>query len=243
MEMQRIMEMLVKMKPTADAEREERKANQEDLLARMDAKQAEMKADQARMETKLDSNQERMAKLEARMDAKMDSNQASMTKFEGKMEDIMERQMKHLMLATWNTHTEVKKIEQDPGMMQSMEEHRDILTQDAVVMPVGEPRKRRRVRNLAAKSHQKRKERTRGNCGTTCRKKVSRHATVAWRKRNLFRKIWTKVNCGPRSTLAAASRKITRSAKVAWHGAGDTMARDTARTIWEKKPRNDKQTG
>jgi hypothetical protein len=45
MEMQKIMEMLVEMKATADAEREERKA------------------DQARMEANMDS-QERMAKKE-----------------------------------------------------------------------------------------------------------------------------------------------------------------------------------
>jgi hypothetical protein len=56
------------------------------------------------------------------------------------------------------------------------------------------------------------RELTRRNCGSrrnlaaACRK-VSRRATVAWRKRNAFRKIWTEVNCGPRSTLAA-SRQV-----------------------------------
>jgi hypothetical protein len=51
------------------------------------------------------------------------------------------------------------ETESDPGMMQSTEEHYEISMGDAAVMPVGEPRKRRRVGNLTAKGHEKRKER------------------------------------------------------------------------------------
>jgi hypothetical protein len=40
-------------------------------------------------------------------------------------------------------------------MMQSIEEHQEIPKGDAAVMPVGGPRKRRRVRNLAAERRQK----------------------------------------------------------------------------------------
>jgi hypothetical protein len=50
------------------------------------------------------------------------------------------------MMKTCNTHIEIKKIEQDPEMMQSVEEHQDISTEDVAEMPVGEPNKRRRVR-------------------------------------------------------------------------------------------------
>jgi hypothetical protein len=46
-----------------------------------------------------------------------------------------------------------------------------------------------------------------------CRK-VSRRATVAWRKRNIFRKTLTQANCGPRQELATG-RNITRRAGVA----------------------------
>jgi hypothetical protein len=73
-------------------------------------------------------------------------------------------------------------------------EHQEIPKEEASVMPVGEPRKRRRVCNLATEHRQKRKERTRGNRGSrrksaaACRK-VCRHAKVAWRKRNLFRNV------------------------------------------------------
>jgi hypothetical protein len=56
--------------------------------------------------------------------------------------------MKHLMMATWNTHTEATNIEQDPGMMQSVEEHQEIPTEDAAIMPVREPRKQRRIQKI-----------------------------------------------------------------------------------------------
>jgi hypothetical protein len=58
-------------------------------------------------------------------------------------------------MATWNAHQETSEIEQDPGMIPSVEEHQDIPTEDVAVMPVGEPRKRRRVRKLAAERRQK----------------------------------------------------------------------------------------
>jgi hypothetical protein len=72
-----------------------------------------------------------------------------------------------------------------PGIMQSTEEHQGIPKEEAAVLPLGEPRKRRRVCNLAAERRQKRKERTRGNNGSrrksaaACRQ-VSRRAKVAW---------------------------------------------------------------
>jgi hypothetical protein len=60
-------------------------------------------------------------------------------------------------------------------------------------------------------------ELTRGDCGSrkklaaACRK-VSRHATVAWRKRNVFRKSSTNRNCELRKDVTTARRKITRCA-------------------------------
>jgi hypothetical protein len=132
----------------------------------------------------------------------------------------MERQMKHLIMARWNTHHETTKTVPDPKMMQSMEEHQEIPTEDVAVMPVKGLRKQRRVRYLAAESRRKRKDGTRRIHGSrrkldvACRK-VSRHAKVAWRKMNLIRQIWTEVNCGSRSTFSAAGRRMTRRAKVA----------------------------
>jgi hypothetical protein len=104
-------------------------------------------------------------------------------------------------------------------MMQSIEEYQEILRDDAAVMLVGGPRKRRRVCNQAAEHHQKMRERTQGNSGSrrklaaACRK-VSCRARVAWRKRNLIRKIWTLEKCGWRKEFAA-TRRMIHCAKVA----------------------------
>jgi hypothetical protein len=89
----------------------------------------------------------------------------------------------------YNEATE--KIETDPGMMQSAEEHQDILSEDVAVMPVKGLNKRRRGRQSTAGRRGEPKELIRGSGGSrtklaaACRK-VSRHATVAWRKRELF---------------------------------------------------------
>jgi hypothetical protein len=115
---------------------------------------------------------------------------------------------------------EATETEPDPGMMHSIEEHQEIPKDDAAVMPVGEPRKLCRVQSLATDCQQKQKERTQGNSGSrrklaaACRK-VFRRAKVAWRKRNLVRKIRTQGDCGPRKELAIARRKITHHAEEA----------------------------
>jgi hypothetical protein len=78
-----------------------------------------------------------------------------------------------------------KRQKLNSGLMQSIEDHQDIPKGEATVMPVGELRKQHRVCNLAAERQQKRKEKTRGNCGSrrksdaACRK-VFRCAKVAW---------------------------------------------------------------
>jgi hypothetical protein len=105
-------------------------------------------------------------------------------------------------------------------MMQSTEEHQEIPKEEAAVLPVGEPRKRRRVCSLAAERRQKRKERTRRNRGSrresaaACRK-VYRRAKVAWRKRKLVRRIGTQENCGPRKEFSPTGIRMTHRAKVA----------------------------
>jgi hypothetical protein len=48
-------------------------------------------------------------------------------------------------------------------------------------------------------------------------KKITRHATVAWRKRNVLRKIVNEGNYGPRKTLTVTGRRTTSRATVAWH--------------------------
>jgi hypothetical protein len=105
--------------------------------------------------------------------------------------------------------------------MQSMEEHQEIPKEKAALMPVGGLRKRRRGRNLAAGRRQKPKGRIQASCESRSRltvasKKMTRRATVAWRKRNVFRKIGTQGICGTRKRLTAAGINMTCHARVAW---------------------------
>jgi hypothetical protein len=89
------------------------------------------------------------------------------------------------------------------------------------VMPVKGLKKRRSGRKSTAGWCGEPKELNRGNHGSrrklaaTCRK-VSRYATVAWRKKNLIRQIRTEVNWGTRSTVTVAGRRMTRYTGVAW---------------------------
>jgi hypothetical protein len=115
------------------------------------------------------------------------------------------------------TETDIEKIEPDSGMMQSVAEHQEAPEEDGTVMPVGEPRKRRRDRNLDARRRKKQQERTQKNDG--CRKNLvaarrgtTRRAAVAWRKINVFRKILTHGYCGLRKEVTDAGMQITRCA-------------------------------
>jgi hypothetical protein len=83
----------------------------------------------------------------------------------------------------------------DPEIIQSAEENQEIPTEDAAVMPAGEPRKRRRFRYMAAEIRRKRKDKTWENhesriiLAAACSRKMSRHATVAWQKRKLVQRM------------------------------------------------------
>jgi hypothetical protein len=105
--------------------------------------------------------------------------------------------------------------------MQSIEENQEIPKGEAAVMPVGEPRKRCRVWNLAADRRQKRKERTRGyrwsrRKSAAASRSVSRRAKVVCRKRKLVGKIRIQESPESRKELAVARRKVPRRVKVEW---------------------------
>jgi hypothetical protein len=116
---------------------------------------------------------------------------------------------------------EATETEPDTGTMQSVEEHQEIPKEEAAVMPIGRLRKRRRDRNLAVGRLQKLKGRIQASCEsrrrlTVAGKKMTCHATVAWRKRNMFRKFVTQGMCRPRKRLTTARIKMTCHARVAW---------------------------
>jgi hypothetical protein len=203
------------------------KTNQE-MLARIEAQQEEMKA-------RLDEN----AKTSLAMNEKMDANTKATlaTKEDMKimqekiqedlkktMEEIlakMEKRMTATQTKTDGKLTEtIEKTLTEPSqeMMQSAEEHQEVPREEAAVIP-GRGRKRRhRGRKQAAGRRGEPKEPTRGDHGSrkklaaACRK-ASRCATVAWRRRNVFRKSWTHGNCGLRKEVTASRKKVTRCAR------------------------------
>jgi hypothetical protein len=103
-------------------------------------------------------------------------------------------------------------LKANPEEMESEAEYWEVHTEEATVKSFGAVKKRHRGQHLAAGQHGEPKELTQGDCGSrrkldaACRK-VSRHAAVARRKRNIFRKIRTQENCGPRKELVAAGRR------------------------------------
>jgi hypothetical protein len=98
-------------------------------------------------------------------------------------------------------------------------EQREVPAENATVMPVGEPKKKRRMdRKLAAERRRQEPKHTKRINGRPQEKlasacwNVSRRVTVAWRKRNIFKENLTQRNCSlPK--LVTAARKITRSAR------------------------------
>jgi hypothetical protein len=87
--------------------------------------------------------------------------------------------------------------------------------EEAAVKSLGARKKRHRGRKLAAKATQRAKgSDLRRKLADACRK-VSHHAAVGPRKRNVFKKIQTQGNCGPQEELATVCRRMTHSTKVA----------------------------
>jgi hypothetical protein len=84
-----------------------------------------------------------------------------------------------------------------------------------MVIPVRRRKRRHRGRKKAAGRRLEPKELNRGDRGSrkkldaACRK-VSRRATVAWLKRNVFRKSWTCGYCGLRKEVTASRKMVTR---------------------------------
>jgi hypothetical protein len=239
--MQQMLQQLLANHEKAEASMSASMKSNQDLLTRLETdpeeKKAERKADQEdlkRMMEEMDANQmnadDKQEEMPARMLEDIKSSRVEMRSilctFRSELKETIHRQMREALLCVQSefdettTSREATETEPDPGMMQSKEEHQKIPKGEAAVMPVGGPRKRRRVQNLVAERRQKRKERTRGNrrsrrkSAAACRK-VSRHAKVAWRKRNLFR-TGTQENCGSRKRVTVTDRKLIRYTGVVW---------------------------
>jgi hypothetical protein len=81
--------------------------------------------------------------------------------------------------------------------MQSVAEHQEVPKEEAAVMPVGGPRKRRRDKYLAAGHCEKPKGRIQASCEsqkqlTVAGRKMTHCVRVAWHRENVIRKDWTR---------------------------------------------------
>jgi hypothetical protein len=209
---QKIIDLLTKVK-------EDRKADQEDLLVSMDAFHEKRMA-------MLNAHQKRMTACFGQTEARREYEEPA----SGNIKD--DRNEK----TSYSEATE--KIEKNPGMMQSVGEHQDVPSDDVVVKPVKGLKKRRRGRKSTAGRRGEPKKLNRENCGSrkklaaACRK-VSRHATVAWRKRNI-RRNETQEYCG--------SWRNTRIAKMA-RGMEDGLEKkgkdNIAPKTWKGRKNND----
>jgi hypothetical protein len=159
------------------------------LLANQEKAEAERKADREALNginAKMDANQAKAAKQEEmlaemsgtmhtdlnEMREEIKSGQAKMRSiifiFRSELKETIQREMRASIQSVrsefYETTTcrEATETEPGPGMMQPIEKHLEIPKEEAAVMPVGEPRKRRRVCNLAAERRQKMRQRTRG---------------------------------------------------------------------------------
>ncbi|PNF25369.1 hypothetical protein B7P43_G10918 [Cryptotermes secundus] len=244
METQQMMEMLLKemranqLKADADRlrmedkmeenrrqEKEERKKEKEEMLKEIRANQVKLDVNQKQTEvllTKLDAYSK--TGQEEEKPAPVDTKPATAQQEEVPIVIpvgatmaclVMEARQEEEDLASANRKPEVAELQEVP-------------VQDAEVMPVGEPKKKRR----RDRHRRNMKNPTRGSRGPQMKlavvhRKVSRRATVAWRKRHIFKKSTTQGNCGPWHELAADSNVTSRAG--ATRRKGDPVRRRSTR--------------
>jgi hypothetical protein len=260
METQQMMELMLasmnaSMKEPMQQMKADGKADKENMLAERNASVKSNQVLLARLEARIETNREEDREDLKEMREEIKSGQAEMRStvcaMQSKLKETIHHRMKAVLqpirteldeTTACNGATETKP---DPGMMQSIEEHQEIPKEDAAVLPVGGPRRRHRVCNLATEHRQKRKERTRGNRGyrrksaVNCRN-MSRRIKMAWRKRKLVRIIQTKINYGPRKRLTSPAGR--RPAVQQWHGTVKMSGRTAPGTRENEKPRNEENT-
>jgi hypothetical protein len=138
------------------------------------------------------------------------------------------------------TEASLERKEPASDKMESEAEHWEAPEKDAIVKPVEGQKKRHKGRKQAAGRRREPKELSRGDCGSRRKlaaafRKVSQRATVAWRKRNIFRTSWTQGYNEPRRKLAAC-RKMTLRADVA-RRKGNFVRKYSARDNVERETR------
>jgi hypothetical protein len=199
--------------------------DKEEMLAKMDASHKEAETDRKaycealneitrihRMDTNMESMQERMYANHEKMMARM-----------GALIADMKYSREETMVCQEKMEAHLKGKEEPTSMDMEPEVAQEVPVEDAAVMPVGEPRNRRRDRrNLAAGRRQKKDDRNLD--ARRCRKQQNFVAAHRWttrraqlaRRRILFTKK-TRDYHASRKNLAVACRGTTRRGKVTQH--------------------------
>jgi hypothetical protein len=142
--------------------------------------------------------------------------------------------------------TEARLEEEKPASIELKPEVPDeeVLLEDAILMPVGEPRNRCRDRRHLAAQRRQKKEQKRPLRKDGCQKNfvAARRAAVAWRRINFFKKILTHGFCalrkeetavGMRITLCAGHGRKRRNKKIVIEG----------NRIKRREPKNERSKG
>jgi hypothetical protein len=198
-------ENYAKAEANRKTDREELKANQAkmdaDRIADKNERKAEMETNQGKMERQIGSLVSKMDTNLARMDAIVRSIRYEPEEtIQRRSENVTERQ------EIPEEGAAVASLEQGPKEVESGSERREVPKKEVAVNSSRTTKKRPRGRRTDAGRRVKPTKLTRGDGESrkklvaACRK-VSCRAAVAWRKRNLSRKIRIQVNCGPRQKL------------------------------------------
>jgi hypothetical protein len=170
----------------------------------------------AKAEAHRKADQERKADKEEILSTVKEDRKASQEELLARMDDYHEKRMamfdayeKRMMGCLGQTEANTERIEQDPGIMKSVEEHQDIPTEDVAVMPVGEPRKRRGARKSTAGRRGKPKELAQ------CRQKEVLPCNSGMAEKKPTRNIRIQESRESSKEIAAAEVRTARHAKVA----------------------------
>jgi hypothetical protein len=167
----------------------------------------------SQMEAKRKVEQKVMEAHQARMEAIQAETEAIRARTRALQDERTEANSKARPIETNPETVAIRECEeQSPKEVESEVERWEVPKEKAAEKSSMVMKKRPRGRRIRAGRHVKPTKLARGDGQSrerlvaTCRK-VSCHAALAWRKRNLSRKIRTRVNCGPRQELGAAEMR------------------------------------
>jgi hypothetical protein len=141
MEVQQILEMLIELKADRKAYQEKADAGQAEIIAAIEKKTYTWIAKIKDARKKTTTCQEVTRANPEKIKPNSEEKETAMEQHEIPNEEVAVQSQKTCRSETAASQEDTE-TKPDPGTMQSVEEHLEIPKEDAIVMPVGEPRKR-----------------------------------------------------------------------------------------------------